>query len=379
MAKKNKAQSEKVRVKKSYYTFSKTYPRSSIQRSGESDEKKSSRRFFKIILCVLATFCLICAGYFAVSVISGLFNAPVSADTESSQSAEVEKPAFESSDLKAYTLPREKIDDRSYIKKFIRFLKRRDANAVIVDFKSSDGSLLFSSKSLIASANSYYDNGTVRRMIQLFKNKDIAVIASFSCFRDNHAPEADPDLAVKYSDTEVNWSSNGFSWLNPCSKGARSYLYSLIREVCGFDIDGIILKNAFFPVDGDAQNASFPGEKNAAERNAVLEQFVSKVRKISGCFVAIEIPARILLDDENDPFYGSFSSVCETVIFDVSDRPDGYFLDKDSEYSSMFSLFGSLIHIEECESIIKLPADEATNHFIRTMKSAGYKAVVIDE
>ena len=152
----------------------------------------------------------------------------------------------------------------------------------------------------------------------------------------------------------------------------------MISEIRDFGVDGFILRNASFPASGDMDSAYYPGEKSTAGRNTRLAKFVSQVKKSTGVFVAVELSANIALSRNDAPFYGSFASLGDAVVFDTTDRPDGYYVDRNTDYSSMLTLLGSLVHVEECESIIKLGGDESSDHFIRALRSAGYKMVIID-
>ena len=375
MGKDGRSDKNKVRVRKSYYTFSKTYPRKTIDREGKSDGRGCSHRLLKSIVCVCLAVIIVCSAFFCVYIVDGIVSAkPVSIDTSKKMN---ETSHFSEGDLKAYTLSRDYVGDRTYIKNFIRHIRRHDATAVIVDFKDESGRLLYSSSSYLSAGNSDYDNDTVRRMIQQFRSRDIPVIASVCCFRDSFAAEANPAMAVKYGDTDVNWSDGSSYWLNPYSKDAKSYLNSIIDEIKDFGVDGFILKYASFPATGDTDNATFPGEKTAMNRNSVLKSFVSRIRDFSS-FTAISIPATIALNEKADPFCGSLSDVCENVVFDHIEETEAYLVDKDEEYASVLSLFASLFHLEESKSIFTLPEDDVSNRLVKTLRSAGYRSIIID-
>lgn len=365
---------DKVTVRESYYTFSKTYPRKTIERRGVKKQNDGRKRMLKASLLVCLAAVIVCGAFFFVFLADGIAKADPSKIEKKSETESVD--FFADGELKAYTLSREYIGDRTYIKSFIRRMIRHDATAVVIDFKDSEGRLLYSSNSFIATGNSIYDNDSVRRTVQQFKNKNIAVIAAVTCFRDSFAAEANPEMAVKYSDTDVNWSGDGSYWLNPYSKDAKAYINYIIDEIKDFGVDGFILSDASFPSAGDIDSASYPGEKSSARRNSVLQSFVNGI-KSSGGFTALSIPSKLALDPGADPFYGSAAAVCENIIFDLTDGNEAYIVDKNEDYASALSVFADLIHTEECEAIFCIPASSASNRFIRTLKSAGYKAVII--
>ena len=371
---------KRVFVKNSFYTFSSEYPGGLRLREKTSRSRRIAGRLFKALAALVLGAVFLCAGYFGVSVVSHISSRGV--DEYVPQKSEAEQADLFDSDLfRAYTLSWDHVGDEDYIKKLIQRIKRHDGNAVVVEFKNEEGELLFSSKNFTASLNARFDNDTVRRMMQLFRSRGIRVIASFVCFRDGPAAEANPDYAVKYTDSSVNWTDsgeNGSAWLNPYSKDAVKYLLSLIDEIADFGVSGFILKGLSFPSADDSM-AFYPGEKDESGRHAKLVSFYNAVKKTFSGSVLTEVSAATVFDDEADPFCGTFSDLGDKILFDTSDRPDGYYIDRDEDYASFLSFLGRLVNAEECEAVIMLDGSETSNHLLRELKNAGYPRIIVNE
>ena len=214
---------DKVRVRKSYYTFSEAYPADRFQ-INRRKKIQSKRRKMNLAFSLVAFVILVIASFFLMSVSLNISNAPIdspSAETEVDTSA-IEK--LKESGVKALYMPAGRLSDKEYVKGFVREVQKKNGNSVVIDFKSASGKLYYTSfqdYAILGRCN-MFDNDTVRKSIDIFINNGITVIARIFCFEDPAVSEAFPDIAVKYLDTDVNWrdtqKEGSGGWLNPVSK-----------------------------------------------------------------------------------------------------------------------------------------------------------------
>lgn len=379
-----------VRVKNSYYTFSKEYPAAKIVKTKRVKRKKD--RISCAIRVLLAVFCfiLLCGvSYFAVSMGLNFSNKPISIGSEFSKA---NKPTaenlFQSGSLKALYMPYQKLSNRRELSSFIKKIQKKDCNAVVIDFKTDTGKILYSSQVELARSGkcAIFDNETVKAALRIFENEGVGVVARFFCFEDEIASETEPSFAVKYKDTEVLWrddisNGDGKTWLNPYSSGATDYLIELLKEISSMGVKGIILESVSFP-DADLSTAGFPGEKNTAKRASTLLNFVQNAKNTvgNGCFVLVSKSA-LNITTINEWSYSAelLKSSADGICTDTLSRPENYTADKKSGYSSMLSLF-SQIRQKQNESAVFVPVinmSEYTRKYIRILAENGYESFIL--
>ena len=380
------------RVKNSYYTFSKEYPAAKIIKTKHVKTKKErAAAFFRAALAVLCFCAVVCVSFFAVSLGLKFSNKPLlSADSEfSSSDKKSEENLFASDSLKALYMPYELLSSRKELSSFIRKINRKDCNSVVIDFKTENGKLVYSSQTELARLGkcAVYDNETVKNALNLFKSKNINVVARFFCFEDPAASTAEPDYAVKYKDTQVLWHENlsegtGKTWLNPYSLGAVNYLLDLMKEISSLGVSGFILESASFP-KGDISAAGFPGEKNASARAQTLLDFIQKAKQAlpQGCFLLLSINADSLTNENTSASYANslLRNSADGVCLNTAVRPENYIADRKSGYASMLSLF-SLFKQKQNETAVLAPViniDEYSRKYIRVLENSGYKSFML--
>lgn len=383
-----KSSRKSVRVKNSYYSFSKEYPGGVIGNPGKKAKKKAGRQNFLITLAAavgfLAVFCL---SYFAVE--TGLrfsYKQPEQTGLSALETAEDGITAADTT-VKALYMPGEKLSDTGYIKGLIRNIRRKDFNSVVIDFKTENGNLSFFSNSTVAllAKCSGIDNETVEKAIELFENAGITVIGRFYCFKDAIASESNPELAVKYMNSDVVWldkpeSEGGKSYLNPYNEKVKSYLIDVICQVNGFGIRNILLEEADFPDEGSTDTAGYPGETNKSGRGKLLLDFVNEVK------ASLTADSRLILSFSADDMLsgGSYSqallkSNADAVCVDTLKRPETYVVDKGSDYSAMISLFSSLSQKtgDGKSLILRIDKSEYTWRYVKSVKKSGFENIIL--
>lgn len=379
---------DKVRVRKSYYTFSEAYPADRFQ-INRRKKIQSKRRKMNLAFSLVAFVILVVASFFLMSVSLNISNAPIdspSAETEVDTSA-IEK--LKESGVKALYMPAGRLSDKEYVKGFVREVQKKNGNSVVIDFKSASGKLYYTSfqdYAILGRCN-MFDNDTVRKSIDIFINNDITVIARIFCFEDPAVSEAFPDIAVKYLDTDVNWrdtqkeSSGG--WLNPVSKRAKNYLYGIVEELYHMNVRGFMLESVQFP-DGAKSGATYPGEKESAKRNELLKSFVSTVRKKlpKDALLIVSQSAENASKGNESIYFGSMSDIdSDAIAADTRIRSEEIVLDKRERFSSLISLYGEISgRFPEKTVIPIIHMEEYSKYYLYTMRKSGYNSfVLIDE
>ena len=379
---------DKVRVRKSYYTFSEEYP---ADRFHISRRKKllSKRRKAHIVLSVFAFTLIFLLSYFAMSVSLSVSNSPIENNSSESSLDTSLSDKLKEEGIKALYMPSGKLSDKGYIKSFIYEIERKNGNAVVIDFKNAEGKLSYTSfqNYAIMGRCNLLDNDTVRKAVNTFTDSGITVIARIYCFEDPIVSEAVPEIAVKYMDTDVNWrdtkSENGHSWLNPVSKRARNYLYGIVGELYAMNIKGFMLESVQFP-DGAKNGATYPGEKDSGKRNEILINFVDTVKKKlpKDAIVILSESASDASNGNEEIYFGSLSgSSAFAVAADTRERDENILLDKREKFSSLISMYGEISRRYPKKTVIPIISmEEYSRSYIRNIKRSGYTSyILIDE
>ncbi|MGN0448428.1 MAG: putative glycoside hydrolase [Acutalibacteraceae bacterium] len=392
---KNVYRTDKPRVRKSYYTFSHQYPAGNIPIERKTHLKLKSKAakvnlFLLILLGVfLSSFFLVRLGldisYKAPTVSGNSLNTSPTA-VSSGDVSEAES-VFSAGNFKALYMPGEHLGDKSYIKSFIKKIVRKDCNSVVIDFKTADGKLNYSSFNSYAIMGrcAVFDNNTVREAMALFKKENITVVARLYCFLDGTIPISAPELSVKYMDTEVNWidstSGENKMWLNPCNKQSLYYLLDIIKELNSFGVDGFLLEKCHYPDAGNVEGATYPGEKAFKSRNNAVRLFLDRVKKElpSDSFVILAQSATDSFNKNEDIYYGSISNFAiDGIAAHTIDRPPDVFLDKKTDFSAMVNYLTAIKNNYEQTSFIPIISfEEYSRKYMKTLKGTGFESYII--
>ncbi|MBQ1967843.1 MAG: hypothetical protein II356_07700 [Clostridia bacterium] len=379
---------DKVRVRKSYYTFSEEYP---VDRFQISRRKRlySKRKKLNIVLSALLFTVLLISSFFVMNIALNISGAPINPPTDKTKVDTSAIKALKEDGIRALYMPSDKLSDKEYVKDFIREIRKKNGNSVVIDFKNADGKLAYTSLqnyAIIGKCN-HLDNDTARKAIDIFTSKGITVIARIYCFEDPAVAETFPAIAVKYMDTDVNWrdntTENGNGWLNPVSKRAKNYLYGIMEELYAMNIRGFMLESVQFP-DGLKSGATYPGEKESSKRNEVLKSFVSTVRKKlpKDALLIVSEGATDAAKGNESIYFGSMSDVSvDAVAADTRERNEEITVNRKEKFTSVLSMYGEISKRFTKKIIIPvISTEEYSRSYIRAMKKNGYTSyILIDE
>lgn len=378
------------RVRNSYYTFSREYPAGNIPLKRRIHLRFKSE-YTKKGLYVLLAVAVVCFSFFSVRLLLDISNkAPDSVDSSDVIHESAEESLLAGEGLRALYMPYEKLGDTLYIRSFIKKIERKDCNSVVIDFKTENGKLCYSSLNphAINGKCAVFDNNTVREALSIFRKEGITVAARIFCFLDNTIPVQSPSLAIKYMGTDVNWidaamGSEGKTWLNPCSKAAQSYLIDIIRELHDFDIDGFILEKCHYPDSGNTDGATYPGERKFKNKNAALTTFISSVQDIlneDDDFLIITKNADDALNGNKKLWSGSISSAeFDGIAAYTINRPEEITADKKTDYAAIFGMFSSIEQAHEGKAFVPvIDFSEYTRKYMRTVKKNCKSFILFD-
>ena len=376
---------EKLRVRKSYYTFTREYPKYiEVEKTGRRITAATVRK----LSVRLAMFLIIASvSFFCVKLAINISYAPINEEL-----IEVQKVNFNDKILlqgvKALYMPDEKMGDEEYVKDFVKKLKKKNCNSVVIDFKTKEGRLAYTSmnETAIASSAAVYDNDTARRVIDIFTKAGIAVIARIHCFSDNRAAGAVDNIAVKYMDTDVNWldgsnENGGNAWLNPYSKAAKTYISDIAKEVSRLGVGIFILEDLQFPGGDNSASATYPGEKDTANRNTALKNTLAQVKRAlpENALVILSQSATDASEGNEGIYYGTMGNAdYYGLAVDTAKRPIGVAVDKKADFISILSIYSSAAGRFSGKEIIPIvDIEEYAYSYFRAMKKNGFESYIL--
>ncbi len=378
----------KVRIRKSYYTFSREYPSKYIQ-LGKKKRRSLRKRIGAFLLSAALFAAAVVFSFFLVN--TGLeisFASPDSLTTsQPDQSSDESAPAALQA-VRALYMPCEKLGDTEYIKTLIEQIKHRNGNSVIIDFKTEDGKLAYSSleEYAIKGKCSLFDNNTVRLALDLFENSGISVIAGIHCFRDNTAAAANSELAVKYMDTDVNWldssqENEASAWLNPISKDARLYIKGIIKELLSFKIKGFLLYSFSFPEGELVSSATYPGESASTDRKKLMTDFLSSLSQLipEDSVLLLAQDSKKLLEGESEDFSLPCKNLSVTgIVADMQTLSGEYTVTKEDNFTSMLSCLSALsARTGDKLFIHQTSSEDYSRSYFRTLRKNGFDNFII--
>ena len=376
---------EKLRVRKSYYTFTREYPKYiEVEKTGRRITAATVRK----LSVRLAMFLIIASvSFFCVKLAINISYAPINEEL-----IEVQKVNFNDKILlqgvKALYMPDEKMGDEEYVKDFVKKLKKKNCNSVVIDFKTKEGRLAYTSmnETAIASSAAVYDNDTARRVLDIFTKAGIAVIARIHCFSDNRAAGAVDNIAVKYMDTDVNWldgsnENGGNAWLNPYSKAAKTYISDIAKEVSRLGVGIFILEDLQFPGGDNSASATYPGEKDTANRNTALKNTLAQVKRAlpENALVILSQSATDASEGNEGIYYGTMGNAdYYGLAVDTAKRPIGVAVDKKADFISILSIYSSAAGRFSGKEIIPIvDIEEYAYSYFRAMKKNGFESYIL--
>ena len=118
-------------------------------------------------------------------------------------------------------------------------------------------------------------------------------IGRIATFQDTPMAEANPDHAVRDSETGELWRTNvDEAWMDPSDPVSYEYPIALAEEACRAGFDEAQFDFASFPIGGDRRNAVFDAENNEENRVDSIIQFLERAYSVLnplGCAVGATV------------------------------------------------------------------------------------------
>lgn len=261
---------------KGYYRFSKKYPspRGTGYAIGESRKMKKKERADKILLAFL-----LCV-FFAVAFVAAAVFIKLSARPlpEKHEDSDAPVTVEDIKSLKAAYIGNEALGDTGDLELALDSAAESGCNAVMLDFKNSEGVLTYSSSLMSAPEGAEY-NEINQAVIEKIKSSGFMLVARIYCFEDSSAPQRTGAFVWGNKELTDIWfdapaALGGRVWLNPASQKARDYLCSVISEVSSLDIDCVYLQSVCFPSSDSAGAPVFTEDDSSLNKNMILQQFL---------------------------------------------------------------------------------------------------------
>lgn len=269
---------------KGYYKFSKKYPSRNAESYaiGESRKMKKKERIRKIFFAV-ALCCLFAATFIGVAVSLDLSKRPLENGNQS------EEPIISVDNLgtiRAVYIENTMLGEISDLSKELKNAKQNGFNAVMLDFKTQEGYLLYNS-----STGGY--NAVDNVVIDKIKSEGFILIARVYCFEDTLAPQRLGAYVYENAEKTKIWFdapaiNGGRVWLDPTNQKSVNYLCDIVDEVANTGADCIYLESVEFPEARDGAVPVYSADDTLLNRNLVLLQFIENaVKKAGRCPVII--------------------------------------------------------------------------------------------
>ena len=191
--------------------------------------------------------------------------------------------------LKAVEIPKNLIFQQEEFKNFLKKTKENGENAVVVTFKDEGGNLLYKSDVELAKKWGTITNNAVDplKIVERIKEQGLIPIVKINVLLDGKAPLKDPDNTFLYN--EYNYKAGKVfsfidistkkrvTYLNPCKRLARSYIFDIVKEMRDLGFSYVILENFSFPYAKFSEDME---DFDEIDRNYVMKEFIKTFKKI---------------------------------------------------------------------------------------------------
>ncbi|MDD4715268.1 MAG: putative glycoside hydrolase [Oscillospiraceae bacterium] len=173
-------------------------------------------------------------------------------------------------------------------------------NAVVIDVKTINGKLAYSSDQELAPKTSA--SGTdLKTILADLKEQGLYCAARISCFRDNTLSKTDFSYSLVTSENSRWLDSDRYGWINPYSQDVQDYITGIAKELAQMGFNEIILDHCGFPDSGRISRIVY-GSDAGIPFSQTIEHFCRQTKEaVSPYNVALSVVTdkTTLQDGEN--------------------------------------------------------------------------------
>lgn len=205
------------------------------------------------------------------------------------------------------------LESKEQLLEFIRAVKQKGANAVMIDIKREDSIIPYDSSviaALVTESSAPNENITIQEIIVMLHENGMYVSGKLTCFKDDLAATTFRAYSLGDKSTAVKWvDSDGIHWLNVYSRGAREYIRDLAAEAVALGMDEVILDYFFFPNAYNPENIDYAtddgADDNSVSKTAIIHDFVDSVKRAMESVslkskLGVHIPIRYYLQSPHE-------------------------------------------------------------------------------
>ena len=167
------------------------------------------------------------------------------------------------------------------VRALLDLIDRTELNALVVDMKSDNGLLAYTSQVPLAVQ---FGIGKDRKgwlspkdLLAEARARNIYTVARMVVFKDNPLAFGAPDLAAKRADGSIWIDGEGMGWANPFREEVWDYNIALAKEVAALGFDEVQFDYLRFPSDGDVKAIVYAEENTLPTRTAAIREFVRRL------------------------------------------------------------------------------------------------------
>jgi hypothetical protein len=213
----------------------------------------------------------------------------------------------------------------AFVEKLIKFMKRTELNAVVIDIKDYSGYVSYPMD--VPDVISFGAEKQIRithinALIKEFHDNGIYVIGRITDFQDPILANAHPEWALKNKKTGAVWKDNNdLSWIDPAAKPAWNYIASIARDAFSRGFDEVNFDYIRFASDGSLGNIVYPYWDQKTPMATVIEGYFQFLRNtFSGKRISVDLFGLSTVDDSGlgigqviEDAYKYFDYVCPMV------------------------------------------------------------------
>ena len=179
-------------------------------------------------------------------------------------------------------------------------LKDKGVSYAVITLKNKDGFVHYDSKTTIGSQAKHKQQIDVAKVVEIFGQHDITVVANIYTFMDKTAPDIDRSTAVLYVGTDYKWLDSskelgGKAWANPASSTMQQYIGDIVQEIkTEFGIKNFIFSGVQLPTGYSLDKRDFGVSESAlqAQLQGFIDTMENKVAAFGGdAFFAFDLAA----------------------------------------------------------------------------------------